>query len=139
MNRGPRTLVPVLGPSPSGTGREGAVSFRLIVADSRGSGENLGADLVRAAPRLFQECAAPPAGCPARVGTAASPEKSHNCSRCRGPEGKYLPGRRGQRTGPQRCRFDLLALVVYGCVSSNSKPACQAPPQVQPLQPVQPG
>jgi hypothetical protein len=33
----------------------------------------------------------------------------------------------------------LLALVVYGCVSSNSKPAYQAPPPVQPVQQVQPG
>ena len=32
----------------------------------------------------------------------------------------------------------LLALVVYGCVSDKPKPVAP-PPQVQPLQPVQPG
>ncbi len=33
----------------------------------------------------------------------------------------------------------LLALVVYGCLSSNPKPANQAPPPVQPVQQVPQG
>jgi len=53
--------VPVLDPSLPGTERAGAMSFKLIAAGGGGSPENLGAGLVEAAPRPFQDLAAPAA------------------------------------------------------------------------------
>ena len=50
--------MPVLDPSLPGTERAGAMSFKLIAAGGGGSRENLGAGLVGAAPRPFQDLAA---------------------------------------------------------------------------------